>query len=304
MCHTAKSLERGQARAVWGYPTPDGCGVSDTLAAAVATYAIGDIQGCFASFRALLVRFDFNPSVDRLWLVGDLVNRGPDSLGVLRWVRDHDTSIVSVLGNHDLHLIACAAGAAEPKAADTFQDVLDAPDAPELVEWLRTRPFVHRERGRVLVHGGFHPLWSIESAVALARDAEKALQSCDSGSFADRARRPKTARWAASVEAMPHAERAVAAAAIMVRVRCVDEAGGLPNHNGPPGTAPAGCVPWFHRFDPEGEEIVFGHWSALGHHVHGLFRCIDSGCVWGRALTAYRLDDGAVFHQPAVEEDV
>ena len=142
----------------------------------MATYVIGDIHGCFQTFQNLLARIQFTPRQDRLWLVGDLVNRGPRSLEVLRWVRERERQVIVVLGNHDLHLLACAFGVAPPRERDTLGPVLQAEDREDLLEWLRHRPLAHHEGGHLLVHAGLLPQWGLEEALALGRDVAHVLQ--------------------------------------------------------------------------------------------------------------------------------
>jgi bis(5'-nucleosyl)-tetraphosphatase (symmetrical) len=249
----------------------------------VATYAIGDVQGCMASLERLLALIDFSPPEDRLWLVGDLVNRGPRSLDVLRWAYDNDSVITCVLGNHDLHLLARAAGAADAKKRDTLDDVLNARNSERLLTWLRHRPLIHVQHDFVLVHGGLHPQWTILDARARAAEIEHQLRVPTWRAFLD--------RWRAIL-------------AYLARARMLRADGRVePDYDGPPAQAPAGLTPWFAVPDAawRTHTILFGHWSALGldlgsHHV-----ALDTGCVWGRSLTALRLDDRMVFQAKSVE---
>ncbi len=268
----------------------------------MATYVIGDIQGCFESLEALLKRISFQAGRDKLWLTGDLVNRGPQSLQVLRWAYRNRDHIVTVLGNHDLHLIACVLGGAKPRPEDTFEDVLAASNCRELIEWLRRRPFIYREGDRVLVHAGMHPAWSLKRAEKLATKASARLVRDDSGDFADLVRRPRTASWDPGLKGL---ERAAAAAAILVRIRTCRSDGELCEGTGSPDNADKGCKPWFKRWDAPGKvQVLFGHWSALGLYQSDHFVGLDTGCVWGKALTAIRLDDDKVFSQPTVERSI
>jgi bis(5'-nucleosyl)-tetraphosphatase (symmetrical) len=266
----------------------------------VPDYAIGDIQGCMESLRGLLARIDHDPSRDRLWLTGDLVNRGPRSLEVLRWVRGQGDRVVTVLGNHDLHLLARAAGVAGKRPRDTLDDVLAAPDRDELIDWLRQQPLLHRDGSRLLVHGGLLPAWSIADAEGLAREVEEVLRGPSWPSL--------LADWRASpgawrADLAPPARRSLALSA-MATLRAVTSDGAMRrDFNGPPSEMPPGCVPWFDHpaRRSRGVRILFGHWAALGLLLREDVAALDTGCVWGQRLTALRLDDGALFQQPAVE---
>jgi bis(5'-nucleosyl)-tetraphosphatase (symmetrical) len=258
-------------------------------------YAVGDIQGCYRAFAALLDAIAFDPGRDRLWLVGDLVNRGPESLAVLRRVIALGDSATTVLGNHDLHLLAAAAGSRRGGASDTFGDVLKAADADELLDWLRRRPLLHvdRDAKRALVHAGIPPVWDVEEASTRAREVEAEL------------RRPQ---WRAALAAMYGDEPAVWRPDLdrterlrytinaLTRMRYIGAGRALDfDCTGPPGSQPAGLTPWFDLPDrrPPGVHIVFGHWSALGVLRRADVTALDSGCVWGRELTAVALDSAA-----------
>jgi bis(5'-nucleosyl)-tetraphosphatase (symmetrical) len=258
----------------------------------MALYAIGDLQGCAAEFDALLRKIAFRPSRDTLWLVGDLVNRGPDSLTVLRRVMHLGRSAVTVLGNHDLHLLATVAGRRELSPADTFHDVLDAPDADDLIDWLRRRPLLHYDRAarRVLVHAGIPPAWSVSEARIRAREIETLLRG---------------RRWRYSLRAMygnepvtwspklDREERRRFTINALTRMRYCDRRGRLDlHHSGPPGTQPKNLLPWFDAplRRTAGVHIVFGHWAALGLLRRADVTALDTGCAWGNRLTAVRLD--------------
>lgn len=260
----------------------------------MSTFAIGDIQGCFASLEALLARVGFGPS-DRVWLVGDLVNRGPGSLEVLRWARalHADGRLQAVLGNHDLHLLARARGLRARAKRDTLEEVLAAPDRDELLAWLGGLPLLVREGERLLVHAGLLPAWTPEEAERLAAAASARLRD-DPEFLAARYRKPRP---------QGELQRAVDALTLM---RCVD-AEGRPDtrYKGGLEGVPAGLVPWFRAPGRRslGVEVVCGHWAALGLHRADGVAALDTGCVWGGALTALRLEDGAVFQQPAAAGD-
>jgi bis(5'-nucleosyl)-tetraphosphatase (symmetrical) len=265
----------------------------------VATYVIGDVQGCFITLTRLLRRIDFDPGKDRLWLAGDLVNRGPDSLGVLRWAKSMERAVTVVLGNHDLHLIARAEGIREPRRRDTFEDVLEAPDRDALIEWLLGRPFLHREDDSVLVHGGLLPAWSLEEAEELAWEAQEALRSRKRFQLLehveDRAGAPL--RWSPELTGLDRVRLAVDA---FTRLRTVKPDGEMClDFAGPPGEAPDGCRPWFELFEfpRPSVTVYFGHWAVLGLHLGRNAIGLDTGCAWGGSLTALRLSDRQIFEE-------
>ncbi|MDG2147993.1 MAG: symmetrical bis(5'-nucleosyl)-tetraphosphatase [Planctomycetota bacterium] len=269
----------------------------------MSTYAIGDLQGCFEPFERLLCRINFRPKHDRIWLVGDLVNRGPASLEVLRWVRKHENNLVTVLGNHDLHLLATAAGLRKPSPKDTLLPVLQADDRDDLLDWLQRRPLFYREGSTCLVHAGLHPQWSLEDAASHAREVEQGLRE-DGGRLLLEALRAGAAdEWS---ENLTGATRLATLVAIFTRIRTCTATGQLlETYKGPPQSAPKGFRPWFeipHRRAPE-TTVVFGHWAALGLYKAPGLLAVDTGCVWGGALTAVRLEDGRVFQEPAAPPD-
>jgi bis(5'-nucleosyl)-tetraphosphatase (symmetrical) len=254
-------------------------------------YVVGDVQGCAEAFDKLLKEISFHRGRDRLWLVGDLVNRGPDSLGVLRRVKALGDRAICVLGNHDLHLLAAAAGARQGSATDTFQDVLNAPDSRRLLDWLRKRPLIHLdpESKRVLVHAGIPPIWKVWQAAAMAAEVEAML------------RRPQ---WKAALRKMygntplhwrddlVDEDRRRFTINALTRMRYWDKSGHIDlDFSGPPGTEPNGLIPWFDARKPRRKwHIVFGHWSALGYKRRQDITAVDTGCVWGGALTAVPLE--------------
>ena len=267
----------------------------------MATYAIGDVQGCFESLQALLARIAFSPTRDRLWLVGDLVNRGPRSLDVLRAIRDLGDTATAVLGNHDLALLMVAAGWRKRGKDDTVQPILDARDADALLEWLATRPLMHVEGGFAMVHAGLLPQWSIAQARALASEVEAALASAARLDFLADLAGNKPARWSDDLRGQDRLRCIVNA---MTRMRFCTPDGRMEfKHKGRPDEGPPDCVPWFDapRSRQAGTTVLAGHWSALGLHRQPGFVGLDTGCVWGGRLTAYRLDDGAVFQVPSRE---
>jgi bis(5'-nucleosyl)-tetraphosphatase (symmetrical) len=261
----------------------------------VSTYVVGDLQGCFHSLRALLREVEWHPERDEVWLAGDVVNRGPDSLACLRWGREHARHCV--LGNHDLHLLAVAAGVREEQPGDTLSEILGAPDLEELLSWLRQRPLLVEERvggePLALVHAGLLPSWTFELAAEWARAAEAELRG---------------AAWARFLERLyTKAERRrdplLAAVRAMTMVRTVDAQGEpLRKFKGHPDQRPKGSEAWFlapgRRWSGR---VVFGHWAALGLRVEEHAVGLDAGCVWGGSLAALRLEDGVTFSVPNSE---
>lgn len=252
-----------------------------------------------ASLERMLVAIDYQRGRDTLWLTGDLVNRGPRSLDVLHWARAQGDSVVTILGNHDLHLLARVAGAASEKKRDTLDPILQAPDRDELVDWLRTRPFAYVEDDFILIHAGLHPSWTAEDIVAYAREMEAQLagQKWREFMFATAGKAPAWDRT------LPAPERWRALLAYFVRARMLDlDARIVADYDGPPAGAPAGTVPWFTLPAKwTTRTAIFGHWAALGLDVGPRHLALDTGCVWGNFLTAIRLDDRRVFQVKAVE---
>ena len=244
----------------------------------MATYAIGDVQGCFSSLRKLVKQVGFDPARDRLWFVGDLVNRGPDSLAVLRFVKSLGSAAITILGNHDLHLLAVRWGIAPSRKKDTFQKVLSAPDAEELLTWVRHQPLVHQENGFLMVHAGVLPQWTVSQTVDLAHEVEVALRSDD---FATALpfiyyRNGQTV-WRKNLS---FKDRLGLTTNVLTRLRICSPSG-VPEFSftGPPDQAPKGLIPWFQvptRATKE-DTIVFGHWSALGVHIQKNVVALDGG---------------------------
>jgi bis(5'-nucleosyl)-tetraphosphatase (symmetrical) len=257
----------------------------------VALYAIGDIQGCFAELRQLLDLLHFD-SADRVLFTGDLVNRGPDSLAVLRFVRSLGERAVTVLGNHDLHLLAIASGARRGKKNDTLAPVLNAPDRAELLDWLRRRPMAYRdpETGWLLVHAGLVPQWDGEQALALAREVEQVLASHDADDFYRNMYGDEPRRWDEDLSGWP---RLRFITNVLTRTRYCRPDGTLDlAQKGPLSDTPAPLLPWFRvpgRRSSD-ERVAFGHWSALGYLRENGVLALDGGCLWGGQLVAVRLD--------------
>ena len=260
----------------------------------MATYAIGDVQGCYEELQALLARIGFNGTHDRLWFVGDLVNRGPKSLEVLRCVKDLGDRAVVVLGNHDLHLITQHEGFERRRKDDTFDDVLGAPDAKELIAWLRARPMMHVERGWAMVHAGLAPQWSIEKAVSLAKEVEQALRAPSYRDFLAHMYGSKPERWDDGLTGWDRLRVIVNA---MTRMRfCTPEGAIEFLSNGV--EPPPGHIAWYQPRQ-DAETIVFGHWSTLGLKLQDRIAGLDTGCVWGGPLTALRLEDRWLVQVPS-----
>lgn len=258
----------------------------------MSTYVIGDVQGCFATLEVLLAELAFEPGSDQLWLVGDLVNRGPRNLEVLRLVRDLGDAAVCVLGNHDLHLLARAAGVSRPKQLDTIDDVLEAPEAPELIEWLRRRPIAHRRGANLMIHAGVRPEWSDDEIDDLADELHQALASTRWIDVIGAITRSREAQ----LESARGLERLGAISAVFHRLRTIAADGSIDGYSGPPSGAPAGSTPWFDlesRRRPS-TRVLFGHWSALGLMLRDDCVALDTGCVWGRRLTGFELETGRV----------
>lgn len=261
----------------------------------MATYALGDIHGCFRTLEALLERIGFRPGPDRLWLVGDLVNRGPASLEVLRWAHERREHVLVTLGNHDLHLLGRAAGVRKPRRRDALDAVLEAPDRDELLGWLRTRPLLHREGDRMLVHAGLLPQWSVEAAEALAHEVEAELAADPASPLLEPRGGPSPGE---PPEAWPEADRLRLALSVFTGLRtCTADGRPCYGFTGPPGQAPGGCLPWFEIPGRRSADsfLVFGHWAALGFRRGEGWVALDSGCAWGGPLTAVRLEDLEAF---------
>jgi bis(5'-nucleosyl)-tetraphosphatase (symmetrical) len=262
----------------------------------MATYAIGDIQGCFSALEKLVQQLQFDPSNDCLWFVGDLVNRGPDSVSVLRYIKNLGKSAVTVLGNHDLHLLAVAAGCAPMREKDTVRDVLTAPDRDDLLEWMRHQPVLYKEGDFLMIHAGLLPEWSAGDAANYAQEVHTMLQSADYRTFLAALYNDKRARrWSSGMTGM---DRSMVIAKILTRLRICTVDGRMDlSFKRPPEQAPSGYLPWFQVPNRRNTDatIIFGHWAALGLHLQDNVIGLDSGCVWGRQLTAVRLDDRQVF---------
>ncbi|MDH3533477.1 MAG: symmetrical bis(5'-nucleosyl)-tetraphosphatase [Gammaproteobacteria bacterium] len=259
----------------------------------MAVYAIGDIQGCYDPFRELLDLIDFDPATDCLWLTGDLVNRGPRSLKTLRFVKSLGDSAITVLGNHDLHLLALAEGNMRfSERFESLQKVLTAADRDELIHWLRHRPLAHYDKrlGTLLVHAGTHPKWSVRKTLARAAEVESVLRSGKYGTLLDKMYGNRPNEWSAKLKGYSRLRFIINC---LTRMRMLTPDMRLNfSYSGAPGRARKKLVPWYAVENAawSGTRVVFGHWSALGLIVLPDLLAIDTGCVWGRQLTAVRLD--------------
>lgn len=256
----------------------------------MATYAIGDIQGCYFAFQALLKKLDFDALRDELWLVGDLINRGNGSLEVLRWCFAHQENIRVVLGNHDLHAIVVAHEIRKAHRSDTLQSILDAPDGKKMLDWLRVQPLMISDRGFLMVHAGLLPQWSVADALNYAKEVETALKEDGYIEFLKCMYGNQPNVWEDSLSGY---DRLRMITNVFTRMRICSAVGELEfEFKGELKNIPAGYYPWFDFSERKSaeKEIIFGHWSALGLYqkkgVHGL----DTGCLWGGQLTALCLE--------------
>ncbi len=256
----------------------------------MAIYAIGDIQGCFDQLQRLLDKINFNPAIDQLWFAGDLVNRGPDSLETLRFIKGLGDSAICVLGNHDLHLLAVSRKTRKTKRDDSLQEILNASDCDELLLWIRHRPLIHRMEHFCLIHAGLPPQWDVEQASTLAREVEEILVSDDYEILLKEMYGDAPNQWSDTLEGWNRIRLIINC---FTRLRYCNYDGKLDlSCKATPGNQPKNLVPWFKIKNRRSRStcIIFGHWSALGFHAGDNCYCIDSGCVWGGHLTALRLD--------------
>jgi bis(5'-nucleosyl)-tetraphosphatase (symmetrical) len=261
----------------------------------MSTYIVGDIQGCLKPLHCLLERVRFDPLQDELWSVGDIVNRGSESLATLRYLKSLGNRFKMVLGNHDLHLLAVAFGKKSPKRSDTLADILSALDRDELMDWLRHQPLLYQNRNTLLVHAGIPHLWSIAKAKLLAREVESILQSNHAADFLAAMYGNEPDCWEESLQGM---ERLRVITNYFTRMRICRADGTLDlDFKAEPDRIPTGFSPWFAwrsmQQDDAHHDIFFGHWAALPSQTyHGRFHALDSGCVWGGQLTLFDLDEG------------
>ncbi len=263
----------------------------------MATYAIGDIQGCLNELQRLLEHIRFDPAGDRLWFVGDLVNRGPNSRGVLRFIKDLGDCAITVLGNHDLHLLAVAEGHMKYARHDNLQDVIEAEDSAELLHWLRHLPLMHHDEqlSISMIHAGLPPQWDLATAQAGAKEVEAVLQGTDYVNFLEHMYGNLPDTWDGNLQGI---DRLRFITNSFSRLRYCNIQGQMAlDEKGPLGSQPENYYPWFEIKDRLSRDntIIFGHWSSLGfvdsNNVYGL----DTGCLWGDSLTALRLEDRQTF---------
>ena len=289
----------------------------------MATYAIGDIHGCWHTLQRLLTRIGFSSARDRLLLTGDLVNRGPFSREVLLWARENEDHVHFVLGNHEMHLLGAALGAEGFRERDALRPILDSADGTELVDWVRTRPLLLIEDEFVLVHAGLLPRWTLDEAWELATRCSETLQgdearllleeswrlgrqstaaSTNQGSRMDQG--PGTKQGSGEIESFLSGQTLFLHAATLLRL--VDARGEMvENFVKGEDEIPAGTVSWFDAVGRKwkGQPVIFGHWAMLGLMLREDAWCLDSGCVWGGTLTAVRLEDQKVFQEARADED-
>lgn len=264
----------------------------------MATYAIGDLQGCYKEFRQLLDLLGFDSATDKLWLVGDIVNRGPDSLILLRFIKTLGDAVVMVLGNHDLHLLMVAEGCVRLHRSDTLQAILAAPDRDELLYWLRQQRLLYVEGDYVMVHAGLLPAWSVAQAALLAQEVEAALRGNDFRKFFSHMYGNQPDHWDDSLAGYDRL-RVVTNAMTRMRV-CTPDGEMNFMYKGQIQDIPSGYLPWFETPDRASQEatVICGHWSALDLQVRDNLIALDTGCLWGGSLTAMRLEDRKVFQVP------
>ena len=258
----------------------------------MATYAIGDVQGCFKQLQLLLKQINFNPDKDKLWFAGDIVNRGPNSLKTLRFIRDLGDNAITVLGNHDLHLLAIANGRGKQGRKDTIKDILQAPDRELLLDWLKQRPLLHYDEDldTCLVHAGIYPQWNIEQAVQRAREVESVLRGKKAHEFFHHMYGDKPPRWSDHLKGW---DRLRFITNVFTRMRYCDKKGRLSlKEKGAPGNQLKGIRPWFNIKNRQTQEtnIIFGHWSTLDDPQIEHLYPLDTGCLWGGKLTALKVN--------------
>jgi len=264
----------------------------------MATYAIGDLQGCYQKFVELTELIGFNASRDKLWLVGDIVNRGPDSLSILRALMKLDDAVLMVLGNHDLHLLQVAINSGFARSGDTLQPILEAPDRKVLLDWLRSQRLFYAEDEYALVHAGLLPDWTIDQAAILAREVESIIRGDHFEAFSRKMYGNQPDSWHGSLRGEDRWRVIINA---MTRLRVCSPEGKMDfSYKGSAATIPEGLLPWFDAPNraSKNSTVVFGHWSALGLRMERNLIALDTGCLWGDCLTAVRLEDRKVFQVP------
>lgn len=270
----------------------------------MSIYAVGDIQGCYAELEQMLKLIAFDQKKDQLWLVGDLVNRGTGSLEVLRLVKSLGDAAITVLGNHDLHLLAVAAGVAERHRSDTLDEILASPDREELLGWLRYQRLIHMQDNYLLLHAGLFPGWSVQQAQELAREVERQLRGDDYINLLKIMYGNTPKHWD---DSLAGDERSRVITNALTRMRICTAAGEMEfKFKGEVKDIPAGYLPWFEMPNraSAAATVVFGHWSALGLVNRPNVIALDTGCLWGSALTAIRLQDRKIFQVSCSKQDM
>ena len=258
------------------------------------TFAIGDVQGCYEPLLELIDALPFDPTSDKLWFVGDLVNRGPHNLKTLEYVRELGSTAVVVLGNHDLHLLAIVFGGKKPQRSDTFHDVLGSPACEDLCHWLRFQPLIHTSNNHVMVHAGIPHIWTLDQATNYAHEVEDTINGADYVSYFEQMYGKYPDKWDLSLTGM---DRLRIITNYLTRMRFIAADGQLEfAHKEGLATTPTGYKGWFEYPRSDTKNIVFGHWAALeGKTSNPNVMATDTGCVWGRELTAVCLEDGTCY---------
>lgn len=269
----------------------------------MARYAIGDIQGCYHAFQALLARIEFNPKIDQLWLVGDLINRGSGSLEVLRWCYEYQDCLKVVLGNHDLHALVVANGFVKAHRGDTLDALLAAEDKLVLLDWLRHQHLVYRDEQYLMVHAGLLPQWTADQAETYAKEVETALQGAGYLAFLANMYGNLPDSWH---EDLTGIDRLRVITNAMTRLRVCTEEGAMEfSFKGELPDVPSGFIPWFDVPDraTQSTPVIFGHWSALGLQQRDNVYALDTGCLWGGQLTAMNLATNEIIQVPSHSRD-
>jgi len=257
----------------------------------MATYAIGDVQGCYTQLKELLQKIEYKSDKDKLWFAGDIVNRGPDSLKTIRFIKSLEDNAITVLGNHDLHLLAIANGRRKQSKKDTLKKILEAKDSDNLLDWLIHRPLMHYQKKNhvCMVHAGIHPDWSLKQALSCAKEIEDILQGPKSHEFFQHMYGDKPAKWSENLHGW---DRLRFITNCFTRMRYIDESFKLRmKEKGAPGKQRRGIHPWFEYQSKDSDlNIIFGHWSTLvDPHLEHLYP-LDTGCLWGGELTALKVN--------------
>mgnify|MGYP000043478833 CR=1 FL=1 len=269
----------------------------------MATYAIGDIQGCFNAFQDLLAEINFDQTHDTLWLVGDIINRGSGSLEVLRWCYGHQKNIRMVLGNHDLHALVVAHGIVKAHRGDTLDEILAASDGEKLLLWLRCQPMIYHESNHLMVHAGLLPQWRVDDALLYAREVEQMLRSDNYLAFLKAMYGNWPTVWHASLDGMDRLRMITNA---MTRLRVCSADGEMEfSFKGELTDIPENFMPWFDVPNRASKDttIIFGHWSALGLQSRNNVYALDTGCLWGGQLTALNLETKQISQVPCNVKD-